>query len=100
MRKPGLMAGPFLSYCFYFNGLSETKMPTLADLFSAGKWVWFVGIGGFWVEVLRFLGLDMRFLGGKGGSATADHLRDDKKGKNRTMALQRQNERNSRSSSE
>jgi hypothetical protein len=46
-ESPAWWPGLFLSYCFYFNGLGETKMPTLADLFLAGKWISFVRVSGF-----------------------------------------------------
>jgi hypothetical protein len=50
------VAGPFLfSYYFYFNGLGETKLPTLPDLFLACKGCGLLGFqslifgfGGFW----------------------------------------------------
>jgi hypothetical protein len=52
MRRPGLGGRAFLfSYYFYFNGLSETKMPTLADLFLGCKGCGLFGfailLGGF-----------------------------------------------------
>jgi hypothetical protein len=54
--KARLVAGPFLFfYYFYFNGLGETKMPTLADLFFGCKGCGLLGFrvlifefGGFW----------------------------------------------------
>jgi hypothetical protein len=54
MRRPGLVAGRFLfSYYFYFNELRETKMPSLLDLFLAGKGF---GLFGFACLVFEFGG--------------------------------------------
>jgi hypothetical protein len=52
MRRPGLVTGPFLfSYYFYFTEWSETKMPSLADLFLARKGF---GLFGFPVLIVAF----------------------------------------------
>ena len=58
--KARLCGRAFFSYSFYFNGLKETKMPNLADLFLDCKWLGFVCVDGFCVGVFGVLGLDMR----------------------------------------
>jgi hypothetical protein len=54
-ERPACRPGVFFSYYFYFNGLSETKMPNLADLFFGCKGFGLcgfgeliLGFGGFW----------------------------------------------------
>ncbi len=64
MRRPGLVAGPFLfSYYFYSIGLRETKMPNLKDLFLACKGFRLFGFLGSSVEFGGFWGLTCDFAG-------------------------------------
>ncbi len=53
MRNPAWWPGVFFSYYFYFNKLSETKMPTFADLFLACKGS---GLFGFAILIVDFGG--------------------------------------------
>jgi hypothetical protein len=67
MRRPGLVAGSFLKedffifLYFYFNKLSETKMPSLADLFLACKGSGLFGFPILIFEFGRFRGLTCDF---------------------------------------
>jgi hypothetical protein len=65
--KARRVAGLFFSYYFYFNGLSETKMPTSADLFLVCKGFGLFGFGFLILEFGRFEGLTRDFAGIFGG---------------------------------
>jgi hypothetical protein len=55
--------GFFSSYCFYFNGLSETKMPSLAELFFVCKGFSLFGFGVLIFEFGWFESLTCDFAG-------------------------------------
>jgi hypothetical protein len=60
-ESPAWWPGVFFSFYFYFNGLSETKMPSLADLFFARKRSRLFGFPTFVVEFGHRRGLTCDF---------------------------------------